>query len=267
MSASPLHSSEVERAAVEQFTAHGSSYASAPLMNDEGALDALARLAAIAPGVGVIDVACGPGIVSVDLARRGARVTGVDLTPAVLLLAEERAAAEGVADRTTFVHGRMTALDFEDGTFDVAVSRYALHHASDPEHVVRELIRVTKPDGRVVIVDFAAPETAAIASAYDDAERLRDPSHVRNLRSTEQRDLLETQGWNVVDEVSYRLRASVDAVLSRSHGTDHDGFRQAFVRSIDEGHGLGVNARFEGAELLFDYPIVGMAFTRAATLR
>jgi SAM-dependent methyltransferase len=214
----------------------------------------------------VIDVACGPGVVAAHLARNGAHVTGVDLTPKMLELARERAAASGCSQLTSFVEGRMEALDFGAASFTVAVSRYALHHAADPSAVVAELCRVVEPGGRVVVVDFAAPDDPVAAGAYDEAERRRDPSHVRNLTRSEQRALFVTRGWEVESESGYRMPARLEAVLARSHGPDHDGVRRAFEASLDN-HRLGVDARRTGNGIVFDYPIAAWAFTRRSERR
>lgn len=252
---------DVERAAVDQFTVHADSFAAAAIITDTDALEALAALAQVGPDDRVLDLACGPGIVATRLAASGAHVTGLDLTPRMLDLARERAEAAGCADRCEFVEGRMDAVDADRGAFTVTVSRYALHHAADPAAVAAEMCRVTAPDGRVVVVDFAASEDRAAATAYDDAERLRDPSHVRNLTAAELRESFEVLGMRVDAEISYRLPADLDVVLAGSHGVDHDGVRRAFEDSLD-GHRLGVDARRVGRRIHFHYPIVGAAFVR-----
>ena len=251
----------VLRLAVEQFTVHAESFGSSPVMNDEGALDALVGLCALRPGDRVLDVACGPGIVSCRLAEAEptATVVGVDVTPAMLALAETRAAERGVAGRVAFRPGRMEQLPFPDAGFDVVVSRYALHHAADPAVVAAELARVAGPAGRIVVFDFDAGEDAVAARVYDEAERWRDPSHVRNLTAAEQRDLFTAIGLQLDATCAHRLPADLDTVLARSHGTDHGRVRAAFEASIG-GHGLGVDARRVGDRIAFAYPICGSRF-------
>lgn len=251
----------IEREAVAQFTVHAEAFARAAVVNDERALDVLAGLAAAGPDHRVVDVACGPGIVTCRLAAGGAAVVGVDLTPAMLRLAAGRAEAAGCRASTAFTLGRMDQLPFPDGCFDVVVNRYALHHAAEPDRVAAELGRVAAPGGRLVIVDFAATEDRKGATAYDDAERLRDPSHVRNLTAAEQRQLFTGRGWRLAEVVPYRVTASLDAVLANSHGPDHDGVRARFEASLG-GHGLGVDARRQGGDIVFDYPLVAQLLVR-----
>ncbi len=251
----------IEREAVAQFTVHAEAFARAAVVNDERALDVLAGLAATGPGHRVVDVACGPGIVTCRLAATGAAVAGVDLTPAMLRLAAGRAEAAGCRASTAFVLGRMDRLPFPSGSFDVVVNRYALHHAAEPDRVAAELGRVAAPAGRLVIVDFAATEDREAAAAYDEAERRRDPSHVRNLTADEQQGLFTSRGWRLAEVVPYRVTASLDAVLANSHGPDHDGVRARFEASLGR-HGLGVDARRQGSDIVFDYPLVAQRFER-----
>ncbi len=252
---------EIERQAVEQFTVQARSFASAAVINDEHALGVLTDLAAAGPGDRVVDVACGPGIVTSRLAADGARVTGVDLTPTMLALAADRATAEGCGATTTFALGRMDQLPFPTGAFDVVANRYALHHAADPERVADELVRVAAPGGRLVIVDFAATDDVEAAAAYDAAEVKRDPSHVRNLTAAELEGLFTRRGWRVTAAVPYRVETRLEQLLARSHGTDHDGVREAFARSIG-GHGLGVGAHRVDGDIAFTYPLLALRFER-----
>lgn len=252
---------EIERQAVEQFTVQARSFASAAVINDERALRVLTDLAGAGPADRVVDVACGPGNVTCRLAAGGARVTGVDLTPTMLALAAERARAEGCAATTRFARGRMDRLPFPDGAFTVVANRYALHHAADPERVADELVRVAAPGGRLVIADFAATDDAGAAAAYDAAEVKRDPSHVRNLTAAELEGLFTRRGWRLAEAVPYRVETRLEQLLARSHGPDHDGVRRAFADSLAT-HGLGVDARRDGDDIAFTYPLLALRFER-----
>ncbi len=249
-----------------QFTKDAESFASGRIMNDEDALEALASLADLHPTDRVVDVACGPGIVATHLAPEVAQVVGVDLTPKMLELARTRAASRGVDDRCRFIDGSMDGLPFPDGCFDVAVSRYALHHAHHVDSVADELVRVVRAGGHIVVVDFDAPADEAVAAAYDEAERLRDPSHVRNLTAADIQSRFTNRGCRLVSETSYRLPMRVDKLLAASNGTDHAGFALAFEESLRT-HGLGVKARKVDGVIRFEYPIVGYAFDKPPVAR
>ncbi|ROO84924.1 methyltransferase family protein [Actinocorallia herbida] len=98
----------------------------------------------------LLDVGCGPGSITVDLASRVARVVGVDLAEGVL--DEARARAEGVA-HVSFQVGDVYALPFADGAFDVVHAHQTLQHVADPVAALREMRRVCRPGGIVAARD------------------------------------------------------------------------------------------------------------------
>lgn len=111
-------------------------------------------VAALAPAI-VVDVGTGPGALAVEIARRcpSASVIGVDLAPEMLATAEERAGEAGVADRIEFVTADAAALPLAEGSVEVVVSTLSLHHWRDVPAVLRELHRVVREGGRVLLYD------------------------------------------------------------------------------------------------------------------
>ena len=98
----------------------------------------------------VLDVATGSGNAAIAAARRNSSVVGVDYVPALLERARQRAAAEELS--IEFIDGDAEALPFPGGAFDVTVSVFGSMFAPDPERTARELVRVTRPGGRIGIV-------------------------------------------------------------------------------------------------------------------
>src|SRR5690348_17110846 len=96
----------------------------------------------------VLDVGTGAGALAIALAPIVREVVGVDRVPELLELARERG-----AENTEFVEGDGTELPFRDGDFDLAATHRTLHHIARPDLVVAELARVTRPGGRVLVVD------------------------------------------------------------------------------------------------------------------
>jgi 2-polyprenyl-3-methyl-5-hydroxy-6-metoxy-1,4-benzoquinol methylase len=133
------------------------------------------------PGLSLLDVGCGPGTITMDLAARVApgRVTALEHTAEALSLARAEAATRGV-DAIDFVVGDVHALDFPDGSFDVVHAHQVLQHVADPVTALRELRRVCRPGGVVAVrdSDYAAftwypelPELAEWIAAYRQAAR------------------------------------------------------------------------------------------------
>ncbi|GAB3701581.1 methyltransferase domain-containing protein [Nocardiopsis oceani] len=106
------------------------------------------------PGRSLLDVGCGPGSVTVDLARRVApgRVTAVDASAEAVDQARATAAAEGV-DNVDFHVGDVLGLDLPDNTFDVVHAHQVLQHVADPVRALAEMGRVAKPGGVVAACD------------------------------------------------------------------------------------------------------------------
>ncbi len=118
------------------------------MMRQEGLYDVgsrLVRTLGVRPGEDVLDVACGTGNAAIPAAETGARVTGLDLTPAMLVQARERAAGLGIE----WVEGDAEELPFSDERFDVVLSTFGCMFAPRHEVVADEIARVLRPRGRL----------------------------------------------------------------------------------------------------------------------
>src|SRR5690242_19849348 len=102
-------------------------------------------------GLDVLDAGCGTGFLSLELAARGHRVTGVDFAPAMLVEARRKAVGQGAAVR--FEEGDAEQLPFAAGSFDLVVSRHVLWTLPHPEAAIDEWIRVLRPGGRLAVID------------------------------------------------------------------------------------------------------------------
>lgn len=110
------------------------------------------------PGMRILDVATGTGMVAFALAARGAEVVGVDQSEAMLAAARGRLArTPALAPRITFLLGEAEALPFADGQFDALTFTYLLRYVDDRAATMRELSRVVVPGGRIAMVEFGVP--------------------------------------------------------------------------------------------------------------
>ena len=165
-------------------------------------LDLVVEWCEPAEGVTVLDVATGGGHVARRLRERGATVVTVD--PAPGMGADTTASAED--------------LPFADASFDVVACRIAAHHFSDVLAAVREMTRVSR--GRVVVCD-----NVFVSETSEEADRLRDPSHVRNYSVAEWRGLFERAGLRIADEHELRRPLEVEPWLARTGTPDEDAAR------------------------------------------
>jgi ubiquinone/menaquinone biosynthesis C-methylase UbiE len=132
----------------------------------------------------LIDVACGPGVVTAAIAPGAASVVAFDATEQMLDKARARCARAGLSN-VAFERGNAEILPFEDARFDGVVTRLAIHHFADPQRALGEMFRVLRPGGIAVIVDVVSSEDADDSHLQNAIERLRDPSHVRMLPASE----------------------------------------------------------------------------------
>ena len=114
-----------------------------------------------------LDAGCGTGFLSLELARRGHRVTGVDFAPAMIALAAKKAAAEGVAVR--FEQADAENLPLPAAGFDLAISRHVLWTLPHPEAAIDEWLRVLRPGGRLAIIDGARYDEASAPPQRENA--------------------------------------------------------------------------------------------------
>ena len=129
----------------------------------------LIREASLSHGQRVVDLACGTGDIALQAAARGARVTGLDITPRMVELARAKAKLarhEGLWPVPTFVIGDMTALPFPSASVDVVTTGYGLRNVPVLEEAVDEIARVLRPGGHLLSLDFNRPSWRPVREAY-----------------------------------------------------------------------------------------------------
>jgi ubiquinone/menaquinone biosynthesis C-methylase UbiE len=165
------------------------------------------------PHDAVLDVAAGTGHLGRAIAPRVRCVVCLDLTPAMLHEGEQAAQREGLTN-ITFLRGAAEDLPYSDSVFDAVVSRFAVHHFVEPLVQVREMVRVCRPGGKVVLIDLVAPEDEGEAAVYNRLERLRDPSHTHALSTEELRGNLEGCGLTGIRTVARDVEVEAERWLA-----------------------------------------------------
>ena len=156
-------------------------------------LDRLVEWCEPAEGVKVLDVATGGGHVARRLREAGCDVVTVDASPGM----------------QPDVIARAETLPFADGSFDVVVSRIAPHHFADIGAALEEMGRVSN---RVVLIE----DTLYSSERHEQAEKLRDPTHVRNYTAEEWRGFLERVGLEVEQVEEFEKEHPLEPWLARS---------------------------------------------------
>jgi demethylmenaquinone methyltransferase/2-methoxy-6-polyprenyl-1,4-benzoquinol methylase len=126
------------------------------------------ELAAVRPGNRALDLCCGTGDLALALARRGAEVTGVDFSPAMLEIAEARRKRnfKSQISNLKFLPGDALQIPFPDASFDIVTVGYGLRNLTSWEKGLAEMHRVAKPGARLVVLDFGKPANALWRGIY-----------------------------------------------------------------------------------------------------
>lgn len=228
-----------------RFARQAKAFSGSPLQRDPERLRRLLEFLAGRPGERVLDVGCGPGIVTAALRSAGMRAVGIDLTAAML----REARAAGV----TCVQGDVSALPFQRGAFDVAVSRNTFHHLADPRRVLEEMARTVRSGGRVVIEDMEAPADAAQRAYHETVERLRDPAHARTLTRGEFRDLGAAAGLAAWREEPIVFVIDFEEWLARGFAVARDRRRaRTMMEACLERDRIGLRVWRDAGRLMFE---------------
>ena len=115
----------------------------------------------------VLDVACGTGDFSIEALRHGVRqVVGVDISENMLAVAREKARDKGLEEQLEFLYGDSEQLTFPDGNFDAVTVAFGVRNFEHLERGLREMCRVLRPGGRVVILEFSTPDRFPMKQLY-----------------------------------------------------------------------------------------------------
>jgi SAM-dependent methyltransferase len=165
-------------------------------------LDAVVELCNPHAGVKILDVATGGGHVARRLRDHGAEVVTLDPSPGM----------------QPDVVGRAEDLPFADGSFDVVVTRIAAHHFENLGEAIGEMVRVSN---RVLVIEDMLYRT----EEEEQAEKLRDPSHVHSLTEEEWSDLLVDAGLEIEQTLQFSKTHDMDEWLARTGCEGEDAVR------------------------------------------
>ncbi len=232
---------EETRAAQRQFGRQAAHYVDSASHRNGDSLELLVALAQSTGRELVLDVATGVGFTAFALAPGSRWVMATDIAPQMLEQARRERSRRGLRNVSLGL-AAAECLPFADGAFDRVACRTAAHHFADPVSAVREMARVLKPGGLLLLADTVAPEDELVSDWMNAVEKRRDPSHQRNLPPSEWRQVLADQGLAVTGEaaafVPHELfdwvrrsgtRASDVAQLQRDLASASPAAREAFA--------------------------------------
>lgn len=194
----------------------------------------------------VLDIATGGGHTALAFAGLAARVVAFDLTEPMLRASRAFLAGRGAAN-VGFVAGDVDALPFGDGAFDVVTCRLAAHHFADVAAAVRQVHRVLRRGGSLLLQDILGHDDPGAHAFVTEVERRRDPSHVRAYRAVEWRAFLRAAGLTVMDEAIVMKECVWDDWTARTRMTaEARRDLEAFVRRAPERYRSAFDFRLAG---------------------
>jgi len=207
---------------VSTWSERAEAYRQSPGHREGADLDLVVEWCEPADGVKALDVATGGGHVARRLRELGCQVVTLDPSPG--MQADVLAPAEHIP--------------FDDGSFDVVVTRIAPHHFDDIRAAVAELERVSN---RLVVVE----DTLYSSEAHEQAEKLRDPTHVRNYTEDEWRDLLTEAGLEVEQVECFEKEHPLEDWLARTgcEGADAERVRVLLADRMTDDGGAWVDTK------------------------
>jgi len=201
----------------------------------------------------VLDIACGVGILSCEFAKYAKSVIGVDITQKMLDVAIQKQSLEKLKN-IRFTLGNVQNLHYADNSFDIVFTRYSFHHFLDTKKVFTEMLRVCKPQGKIIVVDVALE--GKYADRYNFMEKLRDPSHTKALTFEEFDELFAHKSLSNHQQSSYSVPMELEKQLEASFPNegDEEKLREIFKNDLKT-NSLGLHTSLKENKIYFSYPI------------
>lgn len=237
----------------EQFRKQAEAYSQMAVVRSEKLLAAIADATGAGATDRVLDLASGPGYLTMLLAERCREAVGVDATDRFVEQARAEAARRGIAN-VSFRLGDVERLDLPDASFDVITCKFAFHHFPRPERVLAEMARVARSGATLVIADMLAAEDPEKRAYQDRVERLCDPSHASALPASQFERLFAAQGLSVV--AVHRRETSYTVPEWIRHGGPPEERAREIVALLEDSLEVdrsGLHVRRENGELCFSH--------------
>ena len=239
------------KATQDEFTRQAEKLKNNDSFRNDEIIKLILRSAALQPQETVLDLACGPGIVTAALAPLCQNVYGLDLTPKMVEMAIENCRNKGFKNVKIF-EGRAERTGFADNFFDCIVTRLAVHHFENPETVFKEIERILKPGGRVVAADIFSSRDPAEAELQNAIEYIRDPSHTKCLCLEEFDQVFDACGFVVEATEFYDVPRNYDEWLEITNSPERYNSLEVIIRQlIEAGKTAGMEFKIDNERISF----------------
>ncbi len=237
----------------EEFKRQAETLSAAPVFTDSEVLEKIHGAIKPTKRMNLLDLGCGPGIVTAALAPDVREVVAYDLTSEMLGKARQRCEKAGLKN-VRFELGSAEQLPFERESFDCVVTRLTIHHFLDPRRVMNEVIRVTRPHGKAVVSDIVSSENEEESALHNALETLRDPSHVRILPASELRELLKEAGLRITSKIAWEKKRDHDEWIRITNAPERVKPLYIVMATLAKaGIQAGIHLHLDGKRLIFNH--------------
>ncbi len=246
----------IKESAIQQFGRQAEAYSKGNIFVDGVHLSEVVRRSGVTKKDRVLDIATGSGFLALEFAKSAEEVIGADLTRNMLLHAREKQKNSGLGN-TGFLLSDVESLPFANESFDIVSCRFAFHHFPDPVKALREMKRVCKTHGRIVLVDGVSSEDREKSLFHNRIEKLRDPSHVRIYMLSEMEQMFNDIGATVAAITHWDIPQDFEDWMKRA-GTGEEGTKiiKGLMKESIESDGTGLRIYLEDGRLGFTYDTV-----------
>lgn len=204
----------------QQFSPNANNYLTSTVHAQGPDLVKLATLLAPFSDAVVVDLGCGAGHASFTAAKWVKKVIAYDLSAQMLDVVAQAAVDKGF-NNIEVRQGYAESLPFEDASVDIVISRYSAHHWHDVGLALREVRRILKPGGKVVMMDTCSPGHPVLDIYLQTVEKLRDTSHVRSYSTGEWLQMFNDAGLNIGQLSTDKLTLEFSSWIARLNTPEH----------------------------------------------
>jgi len=198
----------------------------------------------------VLDIACGPGMLSCAMAQVAGHLTGIDLVPRMIEQARLLQREKKLSNMDWLI-GDVTNLPFADASFSAVVTRFSFHHFLKAPMVLKEMVRVAKSKGKVAVVDVFTTSPAH-SRLHNLIEKLRDDSHVKAFSLLELQDMAQAAGLLNLKTQFHSLEIEFEGQLKASFPKPGDADK---IRQLVMNDKQGIISVHRGKDIYLVYPI------------
>jgi len=237
----------------EEFKRQAETLSVASVFTDAGVLDQIHSAVKPTRMMNLLDLGCGPGIVTAAIAPDVKEIVAYDLTPEMLDKAKLKCQEAGLKN-VRFELGSAEHLPFPDESFDSVVTRLTIHHFLDPHPVMNEVVRVTRRGGKVVVADVVSSENGEEAALHNSLEILRDPTHVQMLSYSAMLELIQSAGLRITSTVTWEMKRDYDEWIRITNAPERiKPLYTIMVALANAGLHAGIHIHFDGKTVGFTH--------------